>query len=140
MEVLIFYRRYKSFGSAGIRDCVVIALPHTTSEEISILESDFPLLDINHNLDSEGYSSYAEILPKHRPSKQLSTMCSGRLSKNSRELMNHQLQARFGSLTKYQKKRMRELLKSGELELWGRLCLDVILPIVSECQIYQGIG
>jgi len=101
-EILINYRHYKLFPSEVIRDCYVTPLPQTASKKMAIPESDIRLFDIGHDSDCEGYLSQATILPRNRPSKLSSTTHSGNLSKNYREAMNLQLQARFGWLTKYQ--------------------------------------
>jgi len=138
MEILIYYGHHKLFPSDVIKNCVDTQLLQTAFEEICIPEFDIPLIDINHGLDIEGYSSGVKRLPEHRTSKRSSTTRLRRVSKNHREPTNPQLQARFGSLTEYQNKWMWELLKSGKLKIGGRLHLDIILLIVSECQIYLG--
>jgi len=65
-------------------------------------------------------------------------MRCGKLLKNKKNYTNLELETRFGKHSTKRCQNIGSLLRDRKVDYWGRLRLDVILPIVSQRQFYQG--
>jgi len=143
--MLKYYLENQVFPSEYFRDCIVSSLCHP--EEIIIPESDIPVLELDNGSDTEEQLFQEEFQISHQDikQKQLNTTRSGSVFQNKpkyREPTILELERRFGKQSKKQRRCTRDRLwaeykDTWEIDIEGDYAQDLILPIVSEHQIYQ---
>jgi len=105
---------------------VVTPLGETQRDSSSIPDSDKTELNLDSNLELKQNRNSPE--PIH------TWITTGR----DMSYTNMVPALQFRKLTLTQRARTHKLIREGKLQYWGGLHLDVILPIVSERQIYHG--
>jgi len=168
MEILRYYLKYQTFPSEYLRDCTVTPLseqvndgtiiPERLSGEVIVPDSDISELQLDSETEfwsesvSEAIAETQGVLPINRrmrsgrvvkpgvfPNKKRRQRYPGRIEKQLKALwfsikkdglIHEEIKGRVELTSTI------EAVKDKEL---GRLCLDIILPIVSEHQIYEGL-
>jgi len=147
-EILSYDRHYKVFPSNYVANLLVTPLQQDTAEKDLVKESNIPLLNLdNYSTISENTTDIAvhptrsKLLPEDQINRSviIYTTRSGKIPKNwKRNYLNKELESSFSPKTTRQRSILGSLLMSGKLEYWLRLRWDLMLPMVSEHQIYQG--